>query len=394
MSFYFSPSSSLSVSGRVLPSLNQLLVPKPKVVTDHFPSTPSPPLRLSLLDDLKSQLSWPDSVCSSPWSSVFQLVPCSQGLIQPCTSYIWIVLLKSIRNNLNFFKLDKCLSHYLNGNSWDEVEIRLVRISFIGANSFWVSSRMSKGTNIAWVPELTNGRWEHRKDPVTTWAQPLVSHPWAGWKFCVPRNWTANLYAGYLCKISLTPTLNSCWKLKREAVSKSYCVQPYWLPVSRAVCQGASKREWEKTFMFWSRELGGKLWEQAGYPGKLCPRASSSIVVVFVTEHQQSPPKAQLLWTWSTAELCGCSLIWAMAWWLTKTLNFQGNFQQMKPWLQALNGLNAFPCRLMWLCKREFGSNTSFLGCQTGESRADFAERQRMCDELLVLLIWLRFFSL
>lgn len=88
---------------------------KAEVVTDHFPSTPSLPLRLPLLDDLKSQLSWPDSVCSSPWSSVFQLVPCSQGLIQPCTSYIWIVLLKSIRNNLNFFKLDKCLSHYLMG---------------------------------------------------------------------------------------------------------------------------------------------------------------------------------------------------------------------------------------------------------------------------------------
>lgn len=161
MSFYFSPSSSLSESGRVLPSLNQLVVSKAKVVTDHFPSTPSSPLRLPLLDDLKSQLSWPDSVCSSPWSSVFQLVPCSQGLIQPCTSYIWIVLLKSIRNNLNFFKLDKCLSHYLNGNSWDEVETRLVRISFMGASSFWVSSRVSKGTNIAWVSQLTNGRWEN-----------------------------------------------------------------------------------------------------------------------------------------------------------------------------------------------------------------------------------------
>lgn len=162
MSFYFSPSSSLSESGRVPPSLNQLVVSKAKAVTDHFPSTPSPPLRLPLLDDLRSQLSWPDSVCSSPWSSVFQLVPCSQGLIQPCTSYIWIVLLKSIRNNLNFFKLDKCLSHYLNGNSWHEVEIRLVRICFIGANSYWVSSRMSKGTNIAWVSQLTNGKWEDR----------------------------------------------------------------------------------------------------------------------------------------------------------------------------------------------------------------------------------------
>ncbi|KAI1235257.1 Multiple epidermal growth factor-like domains protein 11, partial [Lamprotornis superbus] len=44
-------------SGRVLPSLNQLVVCKAKIVTDHFPSTPSPPLRLPLLDDLKSQLS-------------------------------------------------------------------------------------------------------------------------------------------------------------------------------------------------------------------------------------------------------------------------------------------------------------------------------------------------
>lgn len=136
------------------------------------------------------------------------------------------------------------------------MEIRLVRISFTGTKSYWVSSRMSKGMSIAQVSQLTNGRW-------------------ARWKFCVPWNKTAILYAGYLWKITLNPTLNSCWKPKREAVSKSYWVKPYWLPVSRGSMSGtgASKREWEKAFRFWSRVLGVKLWEQAGLSREVLSRS-------------------------------------------------------------------------------------------------------------------------
>lgn len=108
-----------------------------------------------------------------------------------------------------------------------------------------------------------------------TWAQPLVSHPWAGWKFCAPWSWTVILYAGNLCKITLNPTLNSRWKPKREAVSKSYCLKPSWLPVSRAVCQGlvlpkgSEKRHLGFGAQSWVWGFGSR----QSYPGKLCPRA-------------------------------------------------------------------------------------------------------------------------
>lgn len=169
---------------------------------------------------------------------------------------------------------------------------------------------MSKGTNIAQVLQLTNGMW-------------------ARWKFCVPWKKTALIYAGYLWKITLNPTLNSCWKPKREAVSKSSSVKSYWLPVSRAVCQGlvlpkgSEKRHLGFGAECWVWSFGSR----QGYPGKFCPRASHSVAELFVTEQQWSPPKAQPLWTWGTTELCGCSLIWEMSWWLTQTLNFQDNFQ-------------------------------------------------------------------
>lgn len=71
MCFYFSSSSSLSECGKGLPSLNQLVESKAQIVTDHFPSAVP-----ALLWDclfwmiLKSHLSCPHSVCSSPWSSV------------------------------------------------------------------------------------------------------------------------------------------------------------------------------------------------------------------------------------------------------------------------------------------------------------------------------------
>lgn len=161
MSFYFSPSSSSSLSecGKGPPPLNQLVVSKAEVVTGYFP--PAVP---ALLWDclfwmiLKSQWSWPDSVCSGPWGSVFQCVPLLLRLDLAVYFMHMNGPFKVNNEQIMLFKLDKCLSHYLNGNLRDG-----------GGKSGWWGSHW--GTKSYWVasPRLSNGR------DFAQWTKPTVS---------------------------------------------------------------------------------------------------------------------------------------------------------------------------------------------------------------------------
>lgn len=140
-----------------LPSSSWLCL-KPKSWQVIPPSSPSPPVRLPLVKVLKSRLSWLDSLCSSPWSSVFQCLP----LLLRLDLAVYFMHMNSpfkVNNEQPvLFKLDKCLSHYPNGNSRDE-----------GGKSGWWESRWGTKSYWVWSSRPSNGGY------FSQWTKPILS---------------------------------------------------------------------------------------------------------------------------------------------------------------------------------------------------------------------------